>query len=99
MTAPALGDQIAADDEKDEDPDQPENALVAGDPHEPLVRLAALGDQEGMRKHHRQGGRKSHGVEIVSAISGGLVGQHGGRATSPGMNLTADAVNRIPTKD
>src|SRR5712691_7638902 len=98
MTAPALGDQVAADDEKDKDPDQPENALVAGDPHEPLVRLAALGDEERMGKHHRQGGRKSHGVEIVGAMAGGLVGQHCGRATSSGINLTADAVNRFPTK-
>src|SRR6266478_1027720 len=91
MTAPALGDQVAADDEKDKDPDQPEDALVAGDPDEPLVRLAALGDQERMGKHHRQGRQKPHGVEIVGAMAGG-------RATSSGINLTADAVNRFPTK-
>jgi hypothetical protein len=73
MAAIALGHEIAADHEKDEDPNETEDRLIAGDPGEGLVCLAALGDQEGMLKYHRKRGRKPHGVEIVDTLGGGRI--------------------------
>src|SRR5207244_2120071 len=56
IAAPAFGDEIAADDKKYEDADEPEHRLVAANANKPLASLAALGDQERMGKNHRKGG-------------------------------------------
>jgi hypothetical protein len=79
MPAITLGDEIAADDKKDENPDQPKDALIGGNPKEGFVHLAALGNQEGMRKHHRQRSQEPHGVEIVGMRAGWSIFHRSGR--------------------
>src|SRR5262249_8796212 len=76
--APALGHEIAADHEKHENADKTENALIAGQPDERFIGLAALGDQKGMREHDRQRSDEAQRVEIVTATYSIGAGHRGG---------------------
>src|SRR5579864_484706 len=70
LAAEAVGHEITADDEKHEDADEAQDALVAGQDDERLVRLRPLGNQKGMRKDDRQRRDEAHKVEIVGAMAG-----------------------------